>query len=94
MLGAHFTAIDISSAISPKYSSAEFCFKDKLIVCLAHKPRCAYCNLNRANKTNLLDGSATLHIGPICQGMWVFDEALSVYPFLVKSVAKAMIFIK
>ena len=31
-----------------------------------------------------------LHIGPICQGMWVFGEALSAYFFLVKNVAKLM----
>ena len=34
---------------------------------------------------------SAVHIGPICQGMWVFGEALSVYIFLVKSVAKVII---
>ena len=37
---------------------------------------------------------AQVHIEPICQGMWVFGEGFSVYLFLVKSVAKLMIFIK
>ena len=34
-----------TSQVQFRQNTARLCFKDKLIVCLAHKPRCAYCNV-------------------------------------------------